>query len=309
MCVCALFSHIPLTWRASILYFFPLLYGSFLLGALILLPSPFIKRPLFACCCLAFALLNILTFTIGQIGVFKRLDAALRGTVVLLVMENLMIFFIATFLLVHMVYARTATFRDDRTLEEKSSGAVMTLASALPKDLVENENSEEMEEPGEPFLRISDVARWWLTVGSSIILIVCSILTSFCLRAVAELQAELDAEAFVEDARHLRDSERVMLLQASRCCRPDSADPFLQTPDFSEGKSTPRQSEEVYCNDSTKKVVLQQSQQLQHPRATPRRTPRTTPPKERVDGQSQESLQSGDHPSTLNDRPADEARV
>ncbi|PFH34824.1 hypothetical protein BESB_068570 [Besnoitia besnoiti] len=219
MCLCAPFSRIPLTCRASALYLFPFFYCCFLVGFLALLPAPFANRPLFSCCCLAFAFLNLLTSIVGQIGVFKRMDAALRGTVVLLVMENLMVFFIGVFVLVHLVSMRPSALAFFQEGDVDSKLRLMTDQRALALD---DEDAElRMLAPaarpmGECLLKLSIETRWWIAMVASVMLIICSALTSCCLRAVAEFQAELDAEAFVEDARLLRDSERMMLLQASK---------------------------------------------------------------------------------------------
>lgn len=143
------------------------------------------------------------------------MDAALRGTLVLLVMENLMVFFIGVFLLVHLFSIRpSALFPADTG----PAGTGVQREDAF--------DGEDMLHPaakltGESLLKLSVEARWWIATIASVALVVCSTITSLCLRAVAEFQAELDAEAFVEDARHLRDTERMLLLQASKGYRPE----------------------------------------------------------------------------------------
>ncbi|KEP65417.1 UNVERIFIED_CONTAM: hypothetical protein HHA_285290 [Hammondia hammondi] len=279
MCICAPFKRLPLKCRASTLYFFPLFYCCFLVGSLALLPSPFVNRPLFSGCCLAFAFLNLLTSVVGQVGIFKRMDAALRGTLVLLMMENLMIFFIGVFLLVHLFsIRRAALFSTDKSTAGVRT-ELMEGSDAFQQDHAFDD--DDVLHPtsrltGECLLKFSVETRWWVATVASGALVVCSTITSLCLRAVAEFQAELDAEAFVEDARHLRDSERMLLLQASKEYGPEhrasfllGSDSFRRCRESASREGSPRG---VFDEErSTPHKLAQESMQMPHEQRLPSR--------------------------------------
>ncbi|EPR59356.1 hypothetical protein TGGT1_285290 [Toxoplasma gondii GT1] len=287
MCICAPFKRLPLKCRASTLYFFPLFYCCFLVGSLALLPSPFVNRPLFSSCCLAFAFLNLLTSVVGQVGIFKRMDAALRGTLVLLMMENLMIFFIGVFLLVHLFSIRPAALFSTDKLAASVRTELMEGSGAFQQDHAFDDDDDVLHPTsrltGECLLKFSVETRWWVATVASGALVVCSTITSLCLRAVAEFQAELDAEAFVEDARHLRDSERMLLLQASKEYGPEhrasflrGSDSFRQCRESASREGSPRG--ESGEERSIPHKLAQESMQLPHEQTLPSSRKASTSP-------------------------------
>ncbi|KAL8427049.1 hypothetical protein Efla_005205 [Eimeria flavescens] len=132
------------------------------------------SRPIFTVSCLVLASLNLLTSLVGELGVFLRVEAALRATVVLLIMECLIAFLSAAFLLSFCVYE-----------------------ALNPKPLSRH------------WLLQHSVG---LTSAVSAAVMLVSLLSLCSLGIVAEYQAELDAEAFLADSLKLKNKERQALL-------------------------------------------------------------------------------------------------
>lgn len=172
-CICC-----PLKWRAGALFSFPLFYASVLVALISSLPSPFTATPILSLTCLSFAAINLLTFSVGELGIFCRLEAALRATLVLLIMENVVTLFISFFFLVFSLYKafHPASYRRW------------------------------------PLVSLSPAA----AVSLSLSLFLLSLLSMSSLCVVAEYQADLDAEAFIAETERLRYTERQALLDGNR---------------------------------------------------------------------------------------------
>ncbi|KAL8271007.1 hypothetical protein Esti_005075 [Eimeria stiedai] len=176
-CRCCCWS-LPLKWRAGLLFLMPLVYGGLLLGVVLGRSPPVASKPIFSVSCLVLASANLLTFVVGELGVFLRVEAALRATVVLLIMESLLAFLGSAFVSAFCIYeALNPKPLSRHWLLKQSVGATATASAAVM------------------LLSLLSLCSLWL---------------------VAEYQADLDAEAFVVDANKLRDKERQALLGRKR---------------------------------------------------------------------------------------------
>ncbi|OEH78506.1 transmembrane protein [Cyclospora cayetanensis] len=164
--------------RAALLFGIPLVYGSVLLALVVWLPLPFDTSPILSVSCVSYACLNLLTGCVGELGVLRRIEAALRATLVLLIMENVIMLFLSGFLCGFAVY------------RHMKPGKVDPYAHTWVS------------------LWLPPAARVVLCV----VLFLLSLISLCSLWVVAEYQAEVDAEAFLKDAQTLKQRERLALL-------------------------------------------------------------------------------------------------
>lgn len=167
---------LPLKWRACLLFSFPLVYAAALAIIPLWVNDPLGENLILSCSCVAFASVNLLTFLIGEAGVFCRLEAALRATLVLLIMENVMTFFLSAFALLE-----------------------------LGRRHFPAKNPEDWRLPPRAVL---------FEIAAAAALCLLPLASGCCLWVVAEFQAELDAESFAREACRLKKGERTPLLRS-----------------------------------------------------------------------------------------------
>ncbi|CBZ50367.1 conserved hypothetical protein [Neospora caninum Liverpool] len=178
---------------AAVVYIFPALYGTLMIvaGALELQ-----QHQIFGSVCITFGVVYVLTSVVGELGVCCLNEAAIRATVVLVVLENIIAFILATFFLVDVVRAHPV-------VKEHHSSPVLS------------------------FLATHDSVSIYICV----FLYIGAIATSCCIGFVSEYQAQLDAELLLQEARLLQESERAALLRASERLVSRTLGTLEQTPD------------------------------------------------------------------------------
>ncbi|KAJ1604641.1 transmembrane domain-containing protein [Cryptosporidium canis] len=101
---CEIFST---RFRAFLSYFLPLVYGVSLFSVAWIKVS----SPIFVAVCLAFGSIDVITSIVGMIGILCPSGLAIRSTIPLLAMENLVTFLISIGLLIESImYKKTKDF-------------------------------------------------------------------------------------------------------------------------------------------------------------------------------------------------------
>lgn len=163
---------------AAVVYIFPALYGALMIlaGALEIQ-----QHQVFSSVCIIFGSVYVLTSLVGELGVWCLNEAAIRATVVLVVLENIIAFILATFFFVDVL-------RADAVVKEHQHAS-----------------------PILAFLARHDAITMYLCV----FLYVGTTMTSCCIGVLSEYQAQLDAELLLQESRVLKEGERAALLQDS----------------------------------------------------------------------------------------------
>ncbi|PHJ17396.1 transmembrane protein [Cystoisospora suis] len=161
---------------AAVVYIFPALYGALMIlaGALEIQ-----QHQVFSSVCIVFGSVYVLTSLVGELGVWCLNEAAIRATVVLVVLENIIAFILATFFFVDVLRAEAVV------KEHRHASPVLS------------------------FLASHDA----ITIYLCVFLYIGTTMTSCCIGVLSEYQAQLDAELLLQESRMLKEGERAALLQ------------------------------------------------------------------------------------------------
>ncbi|PFH32675.1 hypothetical protein BESB_012870 [Besnoitia besnoiti] len=173
---------------AAVVYIFPALYGVLMIiaGAFELQ-----QHQIFGSVCIIFGAVYILTSLVGELGVCCLNEAAIRATVVLVVLENIIAFMLATLFFVDV-------FRSRPVVKEHRQGS-----------------------PVLSFFASHETASIYICV----FLYIGATTTSCCIGLLSEYQAQLDAELLLQESRLLKECERATLLRNSGAMGSRALDP------------------------------------------------------------------------------------
>ncbi|KFG46902.1 putative transmembrane protein [Toxoplasma gondii p89] len=196
---------------AAVVYIFPALYGTLMIvaGAVELQ-----RHQVFGSVCITFGAVYVLTSVVGELGVCCLNEAAIRATVVLVVLENIIAFILATFFLVDVVRAHPVV------KEHQHTSPVLT------------------------FLATHEAVSIYICV----FLYIGAIATSCCIGFLSEYQAQLDAELLMQESRQLQESERAALLRTSGRLVSRTLGSLDQTPNAAATEFTNGVNEDMFAH-------------------------------------------------------------
>lgn len=201
-------------WAAAALYVLPGLYGGalLLLGCSVGAPRPHgVSSAVFVSFCLTLGTLCCITSAVGLLGVLCLNEPAIRATVVLVVLENVIAFLLAVFLGGHLIKASSQQRIADgpHTLAATSPHAHLR-PQLLHQQLYHQQQQQQGEGDEAVVLALLHSPPWHET--AAILVCVCmlvgTIFTSCCVGTLSEFQSLLDAELLAGESEGLKDLEQ-----------------------------------------------------------------------------------------------------
>lgn len=182
-------------WGAAALYLFPSLYGTVLLLIGFNVDACSKTGSLFVTCCIVLGISCCITTIIGLYGVWGLNEPAIRATLVVVVLENILAFLLAIILAVHLVRGPTAP----------PPSALADHKGPLRREVPDHGRHHE----GLPDLvSLLHHPQWHEAAAIAVcaVVIFCTSITSCCIGILSEFQATLDAELLLEECRNLREA-------------------------------------------------------------------------------------------------------
>ncbi|OEH74623.1 dynactin subunit [Cyclospora cayetanensis] len=197
-------------WCATFMYMLPALYGGLMLWVGFNVSATSTTGRLFVFCCIIFGVACCSTAAAGLFGVWGRNEPAIRATMVVFIVENILALQVAIILSVHMLRAywgtpQSCTARPPVHAPDPSSFHASRPDS--PEAILGGSESHEITKLGVHDLVFLLHCPPWHEAAVDVIcvvLLLSCIITTCYVGVLSDLQSNLDAELLLEDSQVLK---------------------------------------------------------------------------------------------------------